>query len=162
MLLLWCLSMIQGFSYPLGERSFFISLVLSIIFVVSVVAEFRLWEVFHKPTTSLFVSLLVFQQTRYNLLGRVLSKIICGRSCHFLLNSFFSIIYLLFFLPEALCCCSFQSSSRIEDFVLSMLIHLTGVLCHLFKFFSSYQVFLLLSVGVLPKLYHSYSFPILF
>ena len=50
--------------------------------------------------------------------------------------------------------------SNCEDRVLFMLIHLTGVLCHLFKFFSSYQVFLLLSVGVLPKLYQSYSFSI--
>ena len=73
-----------------------------------------------------------------------------------------------------------------EDHVISMLILLTGVLCHLLNFFSSYQVFLLVfnssggrmllisssiipssqvhvqflpfTVGVLPKLYHSYSF----
>ena len=47
-----------------------------------------------------------------------------------------------------------------EDRVLFVLIHLTGVLCLLFKFFSSSQVFLLLSVRLLPKLYQSYSFSI--
>ena len=76
--------------------------------------------------------------------------------------------------------------SNCEDRVLFVLIHLTGELCHLFNYFSSYQVFLLFfnssggrvllisssiipssqvhvqflpfTVGVLPKLYHSYSF----
>ena len=38
-----------------------------------------------------------------------------------------------------------------EDHVLFVLIHLTGVLCHLFKFFSSYQVLHLFSTGVLSK-----------
>ena len=73
---------------------------------------------FHKPTTSLFFSLLVFQQLRYNLLGRVLSKLSCGRSWHFLLHSVVPMIYLVFFLPEALWCCSLHSSSRIEYRVL--------------------------------------------
>ena len=58
-------------------------------------------------------------------------------------------IYLLLFLLEALWCRSFHSSSRIEDHVLFVLIHLTEVLCHLFKFFSSYQVLHLFSTGVL-------------
>ena len=122
----------------------------------------QFWEVFHRPTTSLFVSLLVFHQLRYNLLGRVLSKLICGRSWHFLLHSVIPMIYLLFFLPEALWCSLFTHHLDCEDRVLFVLIHLTGVLCLLFKFFSSYQVFLYLSVGVLPKLYQSYSFSILF
>ena len=39
--------------------------------------------------------------------------------------------------------------SNCEDHVLFVLIHLTGVLCHLFKFFSSYQVLHLFSTGVL-------------
>ena len=111
----------------------------------------QFWEVFHKPTTSLFVSLLVFQQLRYNLLGRVLSKFFYGRSWHFLLHSFIPMIYLLFFLPGPLWCCSLHSSSRIEDHVLFVLIHLTEVLCHLFKFFSSYQVLHLFSTGVLSE-----------
>ena len=65
----------------------------------SLVAGFHLkfWDVFHKPATSLFVSLLVLQQFRYNLLGRVLSKLICGRSWHFLLHSVIPMTYLLFF-----------------------------------------------------------------
>ena len=149
------------------------------------------------------LSLLVFQQLRYNLLGRVLSKLICGRSWHFLLHSVIPMIYLLFFLPEALWCCSFHSIiSNCEDHVLFVLIHLTGVSCPFFQvlfIFSSFaslfnriavwnpsyplchsfnssggsmllissciipssQVhvqFLPFTVGVLPKLYHSYSF----
>ncbi len=43
--------------------------------------------------------------------------------------------------------------SNCEDRVLFVLIHLTGVLCHLFKFFSSYQVMHLFSTGVLPNLF---------
>ena len=38
-----------------------------------------------------------------------------------------------------------------EDHVLFVLIHLTGVLCHLFKFFSSYQVQHLFSTGVFSE-----------
>ena len=112
---LWWLSMIQVFSYPLDERRFhlFVDLKQAIVFVSG-----RLWPhsfemFFHKPTTNLFVSLLVFQQLHYNLLGRVLSKFTCGKSCHFLLHSFIPAIYLLFFLPKALWCCSFHSSFRI-------------------------------------------------
>ena len=41
--------------------------------------------------------------------------------------------------------------SNCEDRVLFVLIHLTGVLCHLFKFFSSYQVLHLFSIGVLSE-----------
>ena len=111
----------------------------------------QFWEVFHKPTTSLFVLLLVFQRLRHNLLERVLSKLICGRSWHFLLHSVIPMIYLLFFLPETLWCCSLHSSSHIEDHVLFVHIHLTEVLCHLFKFFSSYQVLHLFSTGVLSE-----------
>ena len=72
---------------------------------------------FHKPTTSLFFSLLVFQQLCYNLLGRVLSKLFCGRSWHFLLHSFIPMIYLLFFIPAALSCCSSLSSSQVVRIV---------------------------------------------
>ena len=83
--------MIQVFSYPLGERSFssprcshsnqWLPLVA--------VCHLIMLRCFHKPTTSLFFSLLVFQQLRINLLGRVLSKLICGRNCHFLLRPFY-------------------------------------------------------------------------
>ena len=41
--------------------------------------------------------------------------------------------------------------SNCEDRVLFVLIHLTGVLCHLFKFFSSYQVLHLFSAEVLSE-----------
>ena len=103
------------FSPILSAREVFISSFISSKQLFSLVAEFHLkfWDVFHKPSTSLFFSLLIFQQLRYNLLGRVLSKLICGRSCHFLLHSLFqgSIFYYLF-LPEAWWCCSLHSSSR--------------------------------------------------
>ena len=114
MLLLWCLSMIQVFSYPLGESSFHLFVDLKQA-IVSVVAELCLnfEKFFHKCTTSLFFWLLIFQQLRYNLLERVLSKLICGRSWHFLLHSVIPMIYLLFFLPEALWCWSFHSSSQL-------------------------------------------------
>ena len=40
------------------------------------------------------------------------------------------------FVPEALWCCSFHSSSCFGKIMFfSLLLHLTGVLCHLFKFF---------------------------
>ena len=45
-------------------------------------------------------------------LGKHPSKIIGGRGWHFLLHSFIPMIYLLFFLQEALWCCSLHSSSR--------------------------------------------------
>ena len=126
-----------SFSYSLIKRSFHLLADLNPIncFHWWPVVTSSFWEVFHKPTTSLFVLLLVFQQLRYNLLGRVLSKLICGRSWHFLLHSVIPMIYLLFFLLEALWCCSFHSIiSNCEDRFLFVLIHLTGVLHHLFKF----------------------------
>ena len=55
--------------------------------------------------------------------------------------------------------CSSLITSFCEDRVLFLLIHLTRMLCHLFKFFSSYQVLHLFLVGVLPNyiiLIHSY------
>ena len=44
--------------------------------------------------------------------ARMLSKLICGRSWHFLLHSVIPMIYLLLFLSEALWRCSFHSPSR--------------------------------------------------
>ena len=66
---LWCLSMIKFSPSHLGEEVFF-SLLISIQSTVSVVAEFRLYfeKFFHKPTTSLLFSFLVFQQLRSTLL----------------------------------------------------------------------------------------------
>jgi hypothetical protein len=66
------------------------------------------------------------------------------------------------FILEALWFYSLQPIiSFCQDHVLSLLIHLTGALCPLFKFFSSYQVLLLFSTGVLPKFLHSHSSSIL-
>ena len=64
MLLLWCLSMIQVFSYPLGERSFSSPWCSHSNQWLPLVAVCHLIMLicFHKSTTSLFFSLLVFQQ----------------------------------------------------------------------------------------------------
>ena len=147
MLLLWCLSMIQVISLlSLVEEIFHLVGVINYIICFRsgrISPQFR--EVFHKPTTSLFVSLLVLQRLRDNLLERVLSELICGRSWHFLLHYVIPMIYLLFLLPEALWCCSFHSSSRFWGSCSFVLIHLTGVLCsnsssfHLIKFCLSCQ-----------------------
>ena len=45
------------------------------------------------------------------------SKLICVRSGHFLHHSFIPMIYLLFFIPEALSCCSSLSSSQVVRIV---------------------------------------------
>ena len=115
---LWCLSMIKFSPSHLGEEVFF-SLLISIQSTVSVVAEFRLYlEKFSiSPLQAYSFRCWFFQQLRSNLLGRVLSKIICGRSWHFLLHSFIPMIYLLFLLLEAWWCCSLHSSSRIVRIV---------------------------------------------
>ena len=42
-------------------------------------------------------------------------------------------------------------TSFFQDHIFFLLIHLTRVLCHLFKFFSSYQVLHLFSTGVLSE-----------
>ena len=166
------------------------------------------WDVSISPRGSYPFVVGFFQQLRYNLLGRMLSKLICGRSCHFLLHSLFqgSIFYYLF-LPEALWCCSLHSSSRFVRTVFfsclsisnrsvvpsfqvlpilssfasllnrSAVRNLSYPLCHSFNssgdsvwlisssILSSCQVhvqFIPFPVGVLSKLYHSYSFSILF
>ena len=72
MLLLWCLSMIQVFSYPLGERSFsspWCSHSTQWLPLVAV-CHLIMLRCFHKPTTSFSFSLLVFQQLRSILLHK--------------------------------------------------------------------------------------------
>ena len=65
MLLLWCLSMIQVFNYPLGKRSFHLFLFSSKqLFFVSGTISPQVLRCFNKSTTSLCFSLLVFQQIR--------------------------------------------------------------------------------------------------
>ena len=119
MLLLWWLSMVQVISLSSWWKKFSSLLWSQTSNCFSLVAEFHLKsrDIFHKPTSSLFISLWVCQQPRCNLIERVLSKLSCGRSWHFLLHSVIPMIYLLLFLPEALWCCSFHSSSRIVRIV---------------------------------------------
>ena len=85
---------------------------------------------------------------------RVPAKIICGRSCHFLLNSFISNDLASILSPEGFVMLLFSIIiSNCEDCFLFMLINLTGVLCPLLKFFSSYQVLHLFSTGVLSEIF---------
>lgn len=162
---------------------------------------------FHKPTTSLFFSLLVFPTNSVLtfLEGYFPSSFVAEVGIFF--SILISRIYLLLFISSGgiVMLLSSLIFSVCEDRVFFVLIHLTGVscfhssslilssfvsflnrsavwnlsypLCH--SFISSGENVLLISssilsscqdhvqflpftVGVLPKLYHSYSFPILF
>ena len=92
---LWCVSMIQIISLSSWWKKFFISLVLSIILFVFVVAKFRLnFEKFSiSPLQAYSFRCWFFQQPRCNLLRRVLPKLIYGRSWHFLLHSVIPMTY---------------------------------------------------------------------
>lgn len=119
--------------------SFLVSLFISIQFFFPWVAGCHLiiWDVCHKTISRLFFSLLVFQQLHPTLLLKmpfqtliVIEVGICFSILLFQLSIFYS------FVPEALKCCSFQPIiSFVKDHVLFVLIHLTGVLCPLLKFF---------------------------
>ena len=139
MLLLWCLSMIQVFSYPLGERSFhfFVDLKQAIVFVSGKKFHLMFWDVSISPRGSYPFVVGFFQQLRYNLLGRMLSKLICGRSCHFLLRYLIPTIYLLLFISSGgiVMLLSSLIFSVCEDRVLFVLI-LFQPECGLKSFFS--------------------------
>ena len=85
----------------------------------------------------------------------MLSKLICGRSCHFLLRYLIPTIYLLFIRPGGIVTLLSSTNhlvlSRSCNF--SFLIRLTGVSCPLFKFFSSCQVLPPFSTGVLSEIF---------
>jgi len=136
MLLLWCLSMIQVFSYPLGERSFsspWCSHSNQWLPLVAV-CHLIMLRCFHKSTTSLFFSLLVFQQLHSILLCKDAFQVHLWQKLSFSSPFFYSSdlssilssegIVMLFSSLIILFC---------QDRVLFVLIHLTGVLCHLFK-----------------------------
>ena len=112
---LWCLSMIQVFSYPLGESSFhlFIDLKQSIVSVSGRLSPHHFEMFAISPQQACAFRCWFSNNSVQFFFARMLSKLICGRSWHFLLHSVIPMIYLLFFLPEALWCFSFHSSSRI-------------------------------------------------
>ena len=93
-----------SFSYSLIKRSFHLLADLNPIncFHWWPVVTSSFWEVFHKPTTSLFVLLLVFQQLRSTLLLRMPSQALLWQKLAFFLHSFLSIIYLLFLRSEGI------------------------------------------------------------
>ena len=104
MLLLWCLSMIQVFSYPLGERSFSSPWRShsNQWFPLVAICHLIMLRCFNKSTTSLFFSLLVFNNSILAFVVSVLSQdlvslrsrvivmllfpthhLVCQRSCSF-------------------------------------------------------------------------------
>ena len=132
MLLLWCLSMIQVFSYPFGESSFhlFVDLKQAIVSVSGRLSphNFEMFSI--SPLQACAFRCWFSNNSVQFFFARMLSKLICGRSWHFLLHSVIPMIYLLLFLSEALWRCSFSLTISIrEDRVLFLLIHLTGVSC---------------------------------
>ena len=98
--------------YPLGVRncSYLVSPNLSLFLLVVGCHLIYVWDGFHKPTTILFFSLLVFQQLRSILLARMLVNSYCDNSCHSFLHSLLPLWASSYSLvPEALWCCSFGS-----------------------------------------------------
>ena len=154
MLLLWCLSMIQVFSYPLSERSFhlFVDLKQAIVSVSGRLSphNFEMFSI--SPLQACAFRCWFSNNSVQFFFARMLSKLICGRSWHFLLHSVIPMIYLLLFLSEALWCCSFQSSSWFMKIIIfPLFILLTGELCPLLKFFSADQALHIFPIGVLPE-----------
>ena len=116
------------------------------------------------PTKKLFFSLLFFKQLRSILLCKDAFQIQLWYKLSFA-SLFFSFQWssFYFFIPESLWCFSLRPIiSFRQDHVLSLLIYFTGVLCPLFKFFSSYQALLLFSIGVLSEFFRCHSLPISF
>ena len=137
MLLLWCLSMIQVISLSSWWKKFFISSVLSIILFVSIVAEFRLnFEKFSISPLQAYSFCCWFSNNPVVTIleGCFPSSFVAQVVIFFSVplsqqSNFYS------FVPEALWCCAFHSSSRIVRIVFfSLLIHLTGVSSKCFHF----------------------------
>ena len=102
----------------------------------------------HKPTTSLLFSLLVFQQLRSTILLRMpfqaqLWHKLAFSSPFFYFNYLFSISSFRRLLLSSTHLLVLSGSCSFF-----LLIHITGVLCPLLKFFSPYEVFHLVSTGV--------------
>ena len=155
MLLLWCLSMIQVFSYPLGKSSFhlFVDLKQAFVFGSGRISP-QFWEVFHKPTTSLCFSLLIFQQLRSILLCKDafqahLWQKLAFSSPFFYFNDLSSILSS----GGMVMLLSSLNISNCEDRVLFVLVHLIGVSCPLFKFFPFCQVLPPFSTGALSEIF---------
>ena len=112
---LWWLSMIQIFSFSSRCRSFhlFVDLKQAIVSVSGRLSphNFEMFSI--SPLQACAFRCWFSNNSVQFLFARMLSKLICGRSWHFLLHSVIPMIYLLFFLPKALWCCSLHSSSRI-------------------------------------------------
>ena len=140
MLLLWCLSMIQVFSYPLSESSFhvFVDLKQAFVFDSGRLSPHHFEMFAISPQQACAFRCWFSNNSAQFFFARMLSKLICGRSWHFLLHSVIPMIYLLLFLPEALCCCSLHPFNRSVVSSLQVL--------------SSYQVLPLFSTWVLSEI----------
>ena len=120
--------MIQGFSYPLGERSFSSAWCShsNQWFPLVAVCHLIMLRCFHKSTTSLFFSLLVFQQHRSILLFKeaLSNSIVIEVVVLFSVSWFHS-----FICPEGIVMFSSTHHLILEIMFFSLLIHLTGVSC---------------------------------
>ena len=91
MLLWWYLSMIQVFSYPLGKSSFHLFVDLKQA-IVSVSGRFspHNFEMFSiSPQQACAFRCWLSNNSVKSYFARMLSKFICGKSCHFLLRPFY-------------------------------------------------------------------------
>ena len=180
MLLLCCLSTIQIFSYPLGERSFhlFVDLKQAIVFISGKISP-QVLRYLHKPTKIIsflcwffnnsvllhsfhcILSFLpealwywslrpifLFCQDRVLFVLIHLTRVLCSHSSSFILSSFASLFNLrAVWNPSYPLCHSFNSSGRSVLLISSSIIPSSQV----------HVQFLPFTVGVLSKLYHSYS-----
>ena len=157
MLILWCLSMIQVFNYPLGESSFhlFVDLKQAIVSVSGRLSphNFEMFSI--SPLQACAFRCWFSNNSVQFFFARMLSKLICGRSWHFLLRSF---------LPHNLASIlSFRRHCDVSLFTHHLRLwrpcsfraypFLTGVSCPLFKFFPFCQVLPPFSTGVLSEIF---------
>ena len=130
------LSMIRVFSYSLGERSFFISSLISSkqLFFVSGRISPQVLRCCHKPATSLFVSLLIFQQLCSILLCKDAFQVHLWQKLAFSSPFCYSNDISSILSSEGVVMWLFSLIiSNCEDRVLFMLIHLIRESCPLFK-----------------------------
>ena len=102
MLLFWCLSMIQAFSISFSVKEvfhLFVDLKQAIVSVSGWLSphNFEMFSI--SPQQSCAFRCWFSNNSVQFFFARMFSKLICGRSWHFLLHSFISIINLLFLSP---------------------------------------------------------------
>ena len=113
-----------------------------------------IWDVFHKPTTSIIFSLLVFQQLRLTFLEGWSSSSFVAEVGIFFNILLFQLSIFYFFLPEALCCCFLQTFFLPLSRACSFRAYPFNRRCAFWlKFSSPYQALHLFSTGVLSEIF---------